>query len=90
MRLREAGVDVESVGKDEGDLSIHSQKLDSCYHPSGPVKPMNRTSLEYSDLMNLRRGLFLEAIITRLLVLLAIACFGHRTREETASNVMCC
>ncbi len=53
MRLREAGIDVENVGMDEGDLSIriHCQNLDSCHHPSGPVKPMNRTLLEYSDLI---------------------------------------
>lgn len=53
VRLQEAGVDVESVGTDEGDLStrIHYQQLDSCHHPSGPVKPMSRTLLEYSDLI---------------------------------------
>lgn len=53
MRLREARVDVESVGTDEGDLSVHCQKMDSCHHPSGPVKKMDGTSPEYSDFIRL-------------------------------------
>ena len=99
VRLREAGVNVESVGTDEGDLltRIHCQKLDSCHHPSGPVKPMNRTLQEYSDLiylsvvfkkrlylplyvrMDLRGDPFLKLYLQNITVLLAMACFGHRT-----------